>query len=111
MTSLPVRAVRKAQRLAMRRVKPATGAYRAAVIGCGSISGEHIQDYEMLSDCYTLAAADISGTAIGSTLDMWSSLRGFQNYAQMLREVRPDVVSVCTWPQIHAEVVEHAAPA
>jgi predicted dehydrogenase len=37
--------------------------------------------------------------------------RIFADYQEMLREVQPDIVSICTWPHLHAEMVVACAEA
>ncbi|MGO9115865.1 MAG: DegT/DnrJ/EryC1/StrS family aminotransferase [Thermoguttaceae bacterium] len=111
MASILSRGIRKIQRIVSRRLKPSRGALKAAVIGCGKISADHIGGYEGTTDALTVAVSDISAAALASTLDQWTFLRAFRDYPQMLREAKPDVVSVCTWPQLHAEIVCAAARA
>jgi len=111
LASLFSRGVRKIRTIVSRRLKPGRGALKAAIIGCGRISGSHIGGYEGTTDAFAVAVSDISAAALTSALDEWTFLRAFRDYRQMLREVKPDVVSVCTWPQLHAEIVCTAARA
>jgi dTDP-4-amino-4,6-dideoxygalactose transaminase/predicted dehydrogenase len=109
--SVFVRGVRKIGRISKRRLKSIRGSLKAAVIGCGGISSDHISGYEGTSGAMTVAVSDVSGGAMANALDQWPMVRAFSTYRQLLREVRPDLVSICTWPQLHAEMVCEAARA
>jgi dTDP-4-amino-4,6-dideoxygalactose transaminase/predicted dehydrogenase len=80
-------------------------------VGVGEISSDHVAGYESGSAARVVAISDISPLALAKALDRWRGIRAYRDYNQMLREVRPDVVSVCTWPQSHAEIVCRAAAA
>jgi dTDP-4-amino-4,6-dideoxygalactose transaminase/predicted dehydrogenase len=84
---------------------------RAAVIGYGSIAPDHAYGYETTGRALLVAVSDIAPKAIADALDQRGYLRAYRDYRQMLEEVRPDVVSICTWPQHHVEAVEAAAAA
>jgi dTDP-4-amino-4,6-dideoxygalactose transaminase/predicted dehydrogenase len=84
---------------------------RAALIGYGGIAPEHAEGYEGTGLARLVAVSDLAPRAIAGALDRRPYLRGYRDYRQMLEEVRPDVVSICTWPQHHAEAVEAAAAA
>jgi dTDP-4-amino-4,6-dideoxygalactose transaminase/predicted dehydrogenase len=92
-------------------MKPMLGASRAAVIGCGRIAPTHVSGYEQCGGAYVAAVSDLSPTVLAAFLDEWPFVRGFRRVEQMLREVGPDLVSVCTWPQSHAAIVCQAARA
>ncbi len=111
MASIFVRAVRKASRIARRRLKQTVGSQKVAVIGCGRVSGEHFAGFDGTSSALVVAGSDLSAAALAAALDDWPALRVFRDTNQMLAEIRPDLVSVCTWPQEHAEHVRAAAHA
>lgn len=99
--------------------------YAVALIGTGrprtegedytgwGMSHAHARGYNATGKCRIVALCDIvplraekfnrehaDGTA-----------RLFTDYQEMLRDARPDLVSVCTWPHLHAPMVIAAAEA
>ncbi|MCL4544382.1 MAG: Gfo/Idh/MocA family oxidoreductase [Chloroflexi bacterium] len=76
--------------------------YRVAVIGCGGIARAHAKGYGEVPDCAIVAAADVSAEALTGFCDQYGIAQRFRDYTVMLREVRPDIVSICTWPALHA---------
>jgi perosamine synthetase len=82
---------------------------RAAVVGCGNIAVDHIEAYEHDLASNVVAVNDVSGKALGTMLDRWPKIRAFRNLDQLLTEVRPQIVSVCTWPKSHAALVTRLA--
>jgi perosamine synthetase len=111
LTSIFLRGSRKIGRIIKRQIKNVHAPFKAAIIGCGGISSTHIVGYESLFSVRVDAGSDLSASMLASTLDEWPFLRVYRDYRQMLEEVRPDIVSVCTWPQSHAEIVSAAARA
>ena len=111
MASLPIRIVKKLRRVAIRESARFRSPLRAAFIGYGNIAPDHADGYEGTGLARLVAVSDISPRAIAAALDRRGYLRGYRDYRQMLDEVRPDVVSICTWPQHHAEAVEAATAA
>lgn len=115
--------------------------YRVAIIGCGGRGRAHARAYRSTGRCALVAVADVQVesarafalkeggvqagalqagtgpegvTASGPATDAGPPLvppRVYEDYAAMLREVGADIVSVCTWPDTHAALVEAAAAA
>jgi predicted dehydrogenase len=98
--------------------------YRAAIIGTGrprreegatgfGMSHHHARGYLASGQCELVALADINRQNAEAFRDEHgtSQTRIFEDYRQMLAEARPDVVSICTWPGLHAEMVIAAAEA
>src|SRR5262245_26968930 len=111
MASLPIRIIKKCQRIAIRESARFRSPLRAALIGYGGIAPDHADAYEWTGLARLVAVSDIAPKAIAAALDRRPYLHGYRDFRQMLNEIRPDVISVCTWPQSHAEVVEAAAMA
>jgi predicted dehydrogenase len=92
--------------------------YKAAVIGTGAnpekrdrtgfaMAYRHAPGYERLDDVELAACADIvpeNAADFAEAFDIPSS-GAYEDYETMLEEVRPDVVSVCVPPAIHADIV------
>ena len=78
---------------------------RAAVIGCGAISHEHL-GFLAKSPLVKLAGVcDTSPIAASFTKDRFGAEASFTDAAAMLDDVRPDVVHVLTPPQTHASLI------
>jgi predicted dehydrogenase len=92
--------------------------YTAAVIGTGpdptdpgregyAMGYRHGRAYRNTDACELVACADIvpeNGQAFAREFGL-PDTDAYEDYAAMLSEVRPDIVSVCVPPAVHAEVV------
>jgi predicted dehydrogenase len=82
---------------------------RVAVIGSGGIGGTHLKAYADWPDlCEIVGIADVNFAAAEERAAAFGG-RAFADYEQMLDEVRPDAVSVCTPPNLHLPVVQALA--
>jgi dTDP-4-amino-4,6-dideoxygalactose transaminase/predicted dehydrogenase len=81
---------------------------RAAIIGCGGIAPSHYNGYENSALAVVCAVADVSAQSLGKAAS-WPGVKMYRDVEEMLRRERPDIVSVCTWPDTHAQMVELAA--
>jgi UDP-N-acetylglucosamine 3-dehydrogenase len=95
---------------------------RIGIIGCGKRWGtpgatgfgmahRHMEGY-VKADAKLVAVADIDverGEAFVAEYDR--SAKVFADYREMLRSQKLDMVSVCTWPHLHCEMVVAAAEA
>ena len=111
MASLLQRAIGKARRIAIRKSAQFRSPLRAAIIGYGGIGPDHADSYEGTGIAQLVAVSDMNAAALGSALRRRPYLRAYRDYRHLLEEVRPDVVSICTWPQSHAEITRIAAEA
>ena len=98
--------------------------YRVGIIGTGrprretgatgfGMSHLHARGYLASGRCEIVALADVkreNAEAFRSDQGI-PEARLFEDYREMLAQARPDVVSVCTWPHLHAEMVVAAAGA
>lgn len=85
--------------------------YRSAIIACGTIARCHGRGWQGVPDVELVAIADSNAQArgeFGEFFEVPESGR-FADYRQMLDEVRPDFVDVCSWHGLHAEMVIAAA--
>lgn len=87
---------------------------RVAFIGTGDIDGDgfamaynHARAYRDIDECTLVACADLVRENAEAFADETGIERAqvYEDYAEMLTEVRPDVVSVCTPPATHADIV------
>jgi predicted dehydrogenase len=87
--------------------------YRVAFIGCGNIAGLHAGGYKANPQCRVVALADVKEDAARA----FAVKHGFMdavvytNHKAMLRKAKPDIVSICLWTGLHAQIVKDCAAA
>ncbi|MBX7207589.1 MAG: DegT/DnrJ/EryC1/StrS family aminotransferase [Verrucomicrobiaceae bacterium] len=111
MPSLAQRALNKARRIILRKTTPLRSPLRVAIIGYGGIGPDHMDFYEQTGTAQLVAVSDLSPGALAAALRRRPYLRGYRDYRHMIEEVKPDVVSICTWPQSHAQITRDAVAA
>ncbi|MEM7345350.1 MAG: Gfo/Idh/MocA family oxidoreductase [Chloroflexota bacterium] len=87
--------------------------YRTAIIACGMIARVHSRGWLAVEEQPTEigAIADTNPDALrefGDFFDVGETHR-YTDYREMLDHERPDFVDVCSWHQMHAEMVIAAA--
>lgn len=82
--------------------------YRAAVIGCGKMSRGHAHAYASAPAVDLVAGADVSEAARAAFAGEFAGAATYADAAQMLDRERPDFVSICTWPGLHADLTAAA---
>lgn len=96
---------------------PTSKLLKVAMIGCGKprstegatgfgMAHRHMAGYANSGRCTLVAVADLNrenAEAFVATHGPTAAI--FSDYRKMMRTVRPDVVSVCLWPHLHAKVV------
>jgi len=107
--SLMQRVQRKARREILNRTAGIRGAAKAAIIGCGQISPDHLSAFNESGVATVVAVSDVRAGAMASLLRNYPTIRAFRDYRTLINETHPDVVSICTWPQHHLEIVRVAA--
>ena len=86
--------------------------YRAALIGCGNISGRHARAYFEQGNVQLVAACDINPENLNITCDQLNISGRYASHQDLFRHEREiDLVSVCTYPKVHAEQTIAAANA
>lgn len=96
--------------------------YRVGIIGCGrprattgatgfGMSHYHAQGYNQSPDARLVALADINLDNARAFQAEHGGEQLYDDYHQMLAEADLDIVSICTWPHLHAEMVIAAAAA
>lgn len=83
--------------------------FRVGIIGCGGRGQGHAKGYQASSDCEIVACADPVGETRWKFQEMFEVERTYKNYRDMLEAEALDIVSVCTWPDLHTEMVIAAA--
>jgi len=92
----------------------ATAVQRVAILGLGGISRAHLRGYrapENAGRVEVVAGADISAAARARFVEETGIERTYADYRELLERERPEIVSICTWPPLHPEMVEAAAAA
>lgn len=97
--------------------------YRAGIVGCGRIAST-LDDDPLRREIWThagayraspltelAAAADIDAGRLRAFGQKWRVTALYKDYREMLRAEGLDIVSVCTPPALHAEVVQAAVEA
>lgn len=80
-----------------------TRTYRAAVIGCGRISRGHASGYQATPRVELVAAADPIPEALAGFGAQYGIDHLYPDAQEMLEKEKPDIVSICTWPPLHAD--------
>jgi len=73
----------------------------------------HASAYDFLPETEVVGVCDLVQDRIDSFQqdwkDVWPEVKGFTDYKEMLAELRPDLLSVVTSDNRHADIVVHAA--
>lgn len=96
--------------------------YKVAFIGCGKpwksdgatgfgMSHAHAEGYKQSPDCKITALADIVEENARAFMERHGGERIYTDYHEMLATEKPDIVSISTWPHLHAPMVIDAANA
>jgi UDP-N-acetylglucosamine 3-dehydrogenase len=96
--------------------------FRVGIIGCGrrprtegatgsGLGHVHAGGYERSPDCEIVAAADVSQENLDLFCEEHRIAHGYLDYKEMLAREKLDIVSVCVWPGLHAQMVIDAAQA
>jgi len=96
--------------------------YRVGIIGCGrplneegatgfGMSHAHARGYEASPDAEIVALADIKIENAKAFQAEHGGERIYLNYKEMLAKENLDIISITTWPHLHAEMVIASAEA
>ena len=83
--------------------------FRAAIIGCGGRGSAHARGYSGAEGVEIAACADPIDESRDNFIETFGVAAGYADYRQMLERENLDIVSVCTWPSMHHEMVTAAA--
>ena len=76
---------------------------RVAFIGCGGISNTHMGAYKTMPDVEVVAGVDVDSDRLTAWGEKYGIAKLYKDWPTMLREVKPDAVSVCTPNGFHAQ--------
>ncbi|HEX6970710.1 MAG TPA: Gfo/Idh/MocA family oxidoreductase, partial [Limnochordia bacterium] len=85
--------------------------FRVAIIGCGGRGKAHAKGYALCPATEIVACADPVEENAAALRQDFGVPRSYTDYREMLAKERVDIVSVCTWPHLHREMVLAAAAA
>jgi UDP-N-acetylglucosamine 3-dehydrogenase len=94
--------------------------YRLAVIGAGRTAGpkgdpgiayHHAAGYKTVDQVEMVAVADIDLTNLQAFAGAFGVAGTYRDYREMLKLERPEIVTICTWPALHAEMAIACADA
>src|SRR5881396_2058811 len=76
---------------------------RMAFIGCGGIAQTHLDALKSFPDVEVVAGVDIDTDRLKVMEDKWGVSRNYTDWKKMLKEVKPDAVSICTPNGVHSQ--------
>lgn len=82
---------------------------RIAVVGCGRISKNHFGSIEQHADEMELVSVCDIDTEVLATHTQQYGVPGYRDLGDMLKEIKPDVVALCTPSGIHSDQAALAA--
>lgn len=85
--------------------------YRSAILGCGGRGRAHAEGYAAAPNVEIVACADPVEENAARLAERCGVPHRYADYRALLEEHRPDVVSICTWPHLHKEMVDAAVAA
>ena len=74
---------------------------KVAIIGCGKIADDHLQQIQRIPGCDVVAACDLEPLMATQLCDRFQIAHAFSDVAEMLRTCLPDVVHITTPPLSH----------
>jgi UDP-N-acetylglucosamine 3-dehydrogenase len=85
--------------------------YRAAILGCGGRGRAHAAGYAESPQAAIVGCADPAVENARTLAKAHPGAKVYADYRELLQELHPEVVSICTWPHLHREMVEAALEA
>ena len=79
----------------------------AAVIAAGSQGRVHAHAYSLLPNVAVVGVADVDAATAAATADQYGA-RTYTDYRDLIATERPELLSICTPPSLHREVLEFA---
>ena len=81
--------------------------FKVGIIGCGGRGRSHARGYAASKDVEIVACSDPSSENAEKLAEAHGIPASgvYSDYNKMLAEVKPDIVSVCTWIGLHTEMI------
>jgi predicted dehydrogenase len=78
---------------------------RVAIIGTGGIAGKHAEVLQQeVDDAEIVAAVDVREEAVKTFAEKYAIAGIYTDVGKMLTEEKPDIVHICTPPNLHTEL-------
>ena len=77
--------------------------FRVAMVGCGGISKTHMNALLTMDDVEVVAGVDIEPFKLDAFKNQWGVEKLYTDWNQMLAEVKPDGVDICTPNGVHRQ--------
>ncbi len=77
---------------------------KIAIVGCGKIADAHAFQIGRIAGCEIVAVCDREPLMAQQLYDRFPVKQHFSDLSQMLSEVRPDVVHICSPPESHYDI-------
>lgn len=84
---------------------------RLALIGCGGISEVHLKALQTIPEVEVIAGVDIKPERLKVMEEKYGIKKLYKDWKEMLKEVKPDAVDICTPNGVHAPPAIDAANA
>ncbi|MBX3016162.1 MAG: Gfo/Idh/MocA family oxidoreductase, partial [Caldilineaceae bacterium] len=78
--------------------------YRVAIIASGRIAREHARGWQACEHTEIVAIADSHPEALEVFGNDFNVANRYLDYREMMAKERPDIVSICSWDPMHAEM-------
>lgn len=105
------RATAKVRRIALAKTATFRSTVPTAIAGAGRISPTHVDGLFDSGYCHPIAVFDPNPAPLGDLTGRYPMVSGFIDPELMFQKIKPQIVSVCTWPQAHLDVVRQAVDA
>ena len=83
--------------------------YTAAIVGCGGIGHAHMEGYDQFDSIEVIGAVDPIETAREQYREAFGIPHAYASGEEMMKEIKPDIVSVCVWHLLHPDMTIAAA--
>lgn len=101
--------------------------FRVGIIGCGRMAGtiddemqpshrgglvlpySHAAAYAIVEETEMVAACDIVPERLRAFQERWNVPRGYADFRELIDREKPDILSICTRPEQHAEAMVYGA--
>jgi predicted dehydrogenase len=77
---------------------------KVALVGCGKIAEEHASQLQRIHGCEIVGVCDREPLMAQQLYQRFPVKAYFSDLAELLNEARPDVIHICTPPEVHFEI-------
>jgi predicted dehydrogenase len=77
---------------------------KVAIVGCGKIADSHVSQIQRIKGCEIVGVCDREPLMAKQLCERFSIKQYFGDLAELINEVRPDVVHITTPPAVHFDI-------